>query len=183
MVPEQPIRAGPSLSDTPTAAPPRRGLGGGSGVAGEAGGRSCCGTVGVDCCGTVAFPVLQGSGGLSQAVREFKFCKSIRETKLLGMCEGRAAKCHGTSVIEAPSSRLGFEEGGGGSVSGTGTRTWQPSSGRVRSVRSRVLARCRSTGRSKSANKGHERFKRAVADQRRRRRRTERERNKGVRKR
>lgn len=114
MVPEQPIRAGPSLSDTPTAAPPRRGLGGGSGVAGEAGGRSCCGTVGVDCCGTVAFPVLQGSGGLSQAVREFKFCKSIRETKLLGMCEGRAAKCHGTSVIEAPSSRLGFEEGGGG---------------------------------------------------------------------
>lgn len=114
MVPEQPIRAGPSLSDTPTAAPPRRGLGGGSGVAGEAGGRSCCGTVGVDCCGTVALPVLQGSGGLSQAVREFKFCKSIRETKLLGMCEGRAAKCHGTSVIEAPSSRLGFEEGGGG---------------------------------------------------------------------
>lgn len=72
---------------------------------------------------------------------------------------------------------------GGGSVSGTGTRTWQPSSGRVRSVRSRVLARCRSTGRSKSANKGHERFKRAVADQRRRRRRAERERNKGVRKR
>lgn len=114
MVPEQPIRAGPSLSDTPTAAPPRRGLGGGSGVAGDAGGRSCCGTVGVDCCGTVAFPVLQGSGGLSQAVREFKFCKSIRETKLLGMCEGRAAKCHGTSVKEAPSSRLGFEEGGGG---------------------------------------------------------------------